>query len=148
MKGKRLSEYQLNALKEANTGIKRSEKQKEFLSKRFSGENSSLSILKEEQVIDIKNRLINGESVDILAVEYGVKPTTIVHIQRNRRWKYVIVDGWEEYVNRLPTIHTITKEQESEIVEKLKNGVVKNKIHKEYHISYDKIRNIIKKYNI
>lgn len=148
MKGKHLSEYQLNALKEANTGIKRSAEQKEFLSRRFSGENSNFSILKEKQVIDIKNRLVNGESVDVLANEYGVKPTTIVNIQRNRRWKYVIVDGLNEYVNGLPTIHTITEEQEAEIVEKLKHGVVKNKIHKEYHVSYDKIRNIIKKYNL
>lgn len=121
---------------------------KEKISRTLSSDHSSLAILNEEKVKEIKSKLISGISVDSIASEYNVSNACITNIQRGYRWKYVSVEGWDEYLKSRPHPHVITENQEKEIVEMLKNGIIRYKICKKFKISYDKINNIIEKYNI
>lgn len=133
---------------ERGENIKFSEETKLKISKTLSSDHCSLAILNEEKVAEIKRRLINGDSLEELAEEYGVSPVTIKNIKYGRRWKYVDVNGWSDYCDKLPRAHVITEQQEKEIVALIKNGTTKNKIHFMYKVSYDKIYRIMKKYNI
>lgn len=146
-----ISEETYNKMSNANkiTSKKSIDKEtREKISRTLSSDHCSLAILNEQKVKDIKNKLISGISVDDIASEYNVSNACITNIQRGYRWKYVSVEGWEEYLKSRPHPHIITENQEKEIVEMLKNGIVRNKICKKFKISYDKINNIIKKYNI
>lgn len=147
-KGTKLSEYQKQVLAESNRNRKISKETREKLSNRFQGSKSSLAILNEEEVYDIKCRIMNGESTKDIALLYHVDRVCIDNIKLNYRWKHVIVDGWEEYQNKRQKWHKLTEEQEHDIAEKIKNGTLRWHIHKEYGISFDKIKNICKKYNI
>lgn len=49
----------------------------------------SRQILIIEQVLDIRNRAINGALNKVLAREFGVSETTISDIKRRRSWKHV-----------------------------------------------------------
>ena len=125
-----------------------SQESRDKISRTLSSEHCSLAILNEEKVSEIKKKLINRVSLESLSSEYGVSLSTIKNIQYSRRWKYVSVEGWEEYTHNLPHPHIITVEQEQEIVGLLKCGKKKHYIHKKYGVSYDKINKIIEKYNI
>lgn len=84
----------------ANTGKKISEetKKKMSISHRKRKDLSKPNILSEKDVIDIKNRLIGGEWLRVLADEYSVSVSCISCINKNKTWKNVIVPGWKEYV--------------------------------------------------
>lgn len=146
-----ISEETYNKMSNANKRTSKryiSKETREKISRTLSSDHCSLAILNEQKVKDIKNKLISGISVDSIASEYNVSNACITNIQRGYRWKYVSVEGWDEYLESRPHPHVITENQEKEIVEMLKNGIIRNKICKKFKISYDKINNIIKKYNI
>jgi group I intron endonuclease len=147
MTGSKLSEENKKVLSESVRGMKRSEEQKKFLSIYFSGDNCNLAKLNEEQVVQIKTKLIAGCSYEDLATEFCVKPQTIIHIAYGRRWKYVKVDGWEDYQNSLRHIHYISEEQEIKILNDRLNGASYNYLYEKYGVSHDKVKNILKKYN-
>lgn len=54
-------------------------------------------ILNKEKVSQIKMRLIQHESINALAREYGVSAACISRINVDKNWKSVKVDGWEDY---------------------------------------------------
>ena len=147
-KGKKLSEYQKKILREYNLNKKLTKEQKENLSHHFEGSKSSLAVLNEDQVYEIKKMLMDGKTCKEISGIYNVKEACIYNIRMNYRWKHVVIEGWDEFQKNLPKIHRITEEEEQEIVEKLKNNVSKLAIHLEYKVSYDKIRLICKKRNI
>lgn len=134
--------------KEEAAGRRISEDTKKKISKTLSNGHSSLAILTVEEVKEIKQQLILGVSIEELSSKYHVSIGTIRNVKFERRWKYVVVDGWEDYVKTLPHPHIITKEQEEEIISMLKNGYNKHQILVKFGVSYDKIRSLMKKYDI
>ena len=84
----------------ANTGKRVSEETKKrmSISHRKRKDLSKPNILSEKDVIDIKNRLIGGEWLKVLADEYSVSVSCISCINKNKTWKNVIVPGCQEYV--------------------------------------------------
>lgn len=56
------------------------------------GNSHSRSILTEEQVKEIKLRLLNGESNAQLGREYGVSRHTIGKIKNNKNWKHIQIE--------------------------------------------------------
>lgn len=84
----------------ANTGKRVSEETKKrmSISHRKRKDLSKPNILSEKDVIDIKNRLIGGEWLKVLADEYSVSVSCISCINKNKTWRNVIVPGWKEYV--------------------------------------------------
>ena len=148
MTGKKMPEEHKKKLTELNKNRHRTQKEKDHLSDFFYGEKSNLAVLTEGQVKQIETMLINGASRKEVSDTFGVTEGCIQDIQYSHRWKKTEVDGWREYQSTLPHPHVITEEQEKEIAEKLANGETKWYIHNQYHVSYDKMRNIAKKYGI
>lgn len=146
-----ISEETYNKMSNANKRTSKryiSKEAREKISRTLSSDHCSLAILNEQKVKDIKTKLISGFSVEELSLEYNVSKEYITNIQLGYRWKYVDVEGWNSYLESRKHPHKITEEQEKEIIEMLKSGIVKNKICKKFKISYDKINKIIEKYNI
>lgn len=84
----------------ANTGKRASEETRKriSISHRKRKDLSKPNILPEKDVVDIKNRLIGGERLKVLADEYSVSVSCISCINKNKTWRNVIVPGWKEYV--------------------------------------------------
>jgi len=53
------------------------------------GSKNGYSKFSEEQVLDIRKRLLDGEMVNILAKEFCVDRHTISNIKHRRRWKHI-----------------------------------------------------------
>lgn len=67
-------------------------------SARNHGKNDS-TILANEDVTKIKQRLMDGESVNEIAREYNVSFACISQINVGKNWKSVVVPGWDDYVS-------------------------------------------------
>lgn len=147
-KGQRLTEYQKEKLLEANKARKRTDEEKRHLSEFFAGSKSNFAILNEQQVAEIKTKLIQGVSVNELADEYGVKPICIKNIKYGSRWKHVIVEGWNEYRDSIPKFKRVPEEIREAAAEDLKNGMLLTHVAKKYHISHDSVSRIKRDYNI
>jgi hypothetical protein len=55
------------------------------------GSEQGSSKLTEDQVLEIRKRLINGESCTLISKDYNVVPQTIGKIKLNQRWKHVAI---------------------------------------------------------
>lgn len=55
----------------------------------FRGKVHGGSTLKEEQVKEIRNRLISGETSNSVAIIFGVHKTTISDIKRRKSWRHI-----------------------------------------------------------
>lgn len=125
-----------------------SDETKQKLSHRFGGSKSNFAILNEEKVKEIKIMIMNSFNISYIANLYQVSYACIKNIDLDYRWNHVFVEGWEEYQKSKHKKIKLTLEQEKEIVDRLKNGEKRNTIHKQFGISFDRINNIIKKYNL
>lgn len=74
------------------------EETKEKLRKANTGSNSPVARFTEEDVANIKRRLLNNESQKLIANDYCVSYGTINAIAHGRTWKHVIIDGWDQYL--------------------------------------------------
>lgn len=64
-----------------------------------NGEILATQKLTVPMVIEIKTALMNGENWKDIAAKYNISPSNINAIRSNRSWRYVHVDGWDEYLN-------------------------------------------------
>lgn len=92
---KRISEYMSNRVV--------SEETREKLRIANTGSNSPVSKLSEDQVYNIKSRIMSGEIQRIIAEEYDISIGVISAIANNRTWKHVDIPGWNEYINHKNT---------------------------------------------
>ena len=51
-----------------------------------------------EDVVEIKLGLMNGVTYEELSSRYNISKSNINAIRSNRSWKYVHVDGWDEFI--------------------------------------------------
>lgn len=147
-KGQKLTDYQRRKLLEANKYRKRTDAEKKKLSEHFAGSKSSLAILDEEKVAEIKKKLIAGKTKYELAEEYDVTPSCINNIRKDYRWKHVKVDGWEEFQASLPKWSRIPEEIRAAMAEDLLAGELPSRVGKKYNVSWDAVMNVKKEYNI
>lgn len=92
------------------------------------GENSTLAILTENEAREIKHLLMMGElEHDEISNMYNVKRNAITAINRNVNWKYVIVDGWEEYL--LKKEEKLKNRLTEEKVIEIKKLIIENKLN-------------------
>ena len=100
------------------------------------GSKNDFSKLTEEDVITIKNRLIDGETYDNLVDDYPVCKTEICLIANNKRWQHIKVDGDTKQIR-------IIKKQKDllSFLETLYSGnhLIKSLLHK---TGYGSIRNL------
>lgn len=105
-----------------------------------SGENSSLAILNNENVIDIKKSLAKGEKLKVLAKKYGVSTTVISNIKRKISWKHIKISDEEE--NKLTELSkkSLKNKYSEDLVKKIKldlsTGMKMTDIAKKYNVSY------------
>lgn len=99
------------------------------------GVRNGRAILKEDQVVEIYNRLLNGEKSIELAREFGVEQTTIGNIKRRKEWKHLLQD--------LPKINIKFKSEKCSeekvhlICKMLEEGKLPTPISKELEVSVD-----------
>jgi|ERR1041385_2678668 hypothetical protein len=65
---------------------------KEHPEQKMCGEKNPLSILTNQQVLEIKRRLAHGAIGRRLAKEFGVSPQYISAINRNKKWRSITLD--------------------------------------------------------
>jgi group I intron endonuclease len=68
--------------------------------KYLNGSSTKQSKINVEQVREIKQALMQGVKWSILAEKYGVSKSNINAIRSNRSWKFVEVEGWNEYIDQ------------------------------------------------
>ena len=143
-KGRKLSDKQKQALIEANKHKVVSDETKIKLSKRFEGENSNFAKFTNDDIINIKQMLIDDVDINIIAETFNTSYKYIKSIQYNKRWKHIIIDGWDEYVDRLPHKQRITQEVKDNIYKDYQCGLGMSDIKRKYNVSYDTIKRYIK----
>ncbi len=114
------------------------------IKERHTGENSEMSKLKNEDILNIKHSLFEGIGIKILAFKYKVSTTVISNIARGKTWSHIRASD---------TVESFLKERASslkhklgplipEIVELLKQGHRMIDISKKYNIKYPTLNNI------
>ncbi len=105
-----------------------------------AGVTNPRCILTEEQVVEIYSKLMNGEKNSVLAEQYGVERTTILHIKKKLSWSHLLKD--------LPDIkikhksQSMTREQVIKVCEELSKGKQPLALSKELGYSYNAICDI------
>ena len=139
-KGRTLSDKQKQALIEYNKNKVVSDETKAKLAKCFEGENSNFAKFTNEDIVNIKQMLIDNVDINIIATTFNTSYKYIKSIQYNKRWKHIVINGWAEYVNNLPHKQRITQEVKDGIYEDYQHGLSMADIKRKYHVSYDTIR--------
>lgn len=88
-KGKTLSKEHREALLKANIGKLASDEKKLKISISNRGEENSNHKLKEKDVLEIRERLKNGEKAWKLSCIYRVNKSVIANIKARRLWKHI-----------------------------------------------------------
>jgi group I intron endonuclease len=73
---------------------------KDNMSKAHTGSNNSRAKLNEEQVYQIKLKLMEGKTIKQLSEEHGVSRDAITDIRREESWTVVQVPGFNEWASR------------------------------------------------
>lgn len=63
----------------------------------LDGVQTNIAKITAKEAYEIKEALINGASYDELSQKYNISRSNINAIRSNRSWKFVEVDGWNEY---------------------------------------------------
>jgi hypothetical protein len=69
--------------------VKHTEDTKNKIRKKLQGSNSSSTILKESDVLEIREKLGMGATLRGLADEYLVSPRAILRIKKRETWKHI-----------------------------------------------------------
>ena len=112
---------------------------------RHRGENSEVSKLTEKNVIDIKERLANGELLRCLSKEFGVSTTVISNVKRGKTWSHVTVskeiqNSLDRRINK--NKHKYGHELIKNIKIDLKNGIRMIDISIKYNVPYMTVNSI------
>ena len=100
--GKKASNETKERMSKSHKGKKRPEGFSEKMvqtrhEKILNGEKLVTTKLTPDQVADIKSQLMNNVSWDDLAEQYHISRSNINAIRSNRSWRFIYVDGWDEY---------------------------------------------------
>ena len=99
------------------------------------GEANGRSILSDQEVIEIYNRLLAGESNISVAKAYGVERTTIFGIKCKKNWQYLTKDLPDIFIKEKPD--KLTEEKVHEVckllVEKVKHQEIADRLNVSKH---------------
>lgn len=140
--------YNISKSSERPLNCKLSKAGRRKIKLRHTGENSEMSKLKNEDILEIKNMLFNNFTLNDISMKYGVSKTVISNICRNKTWTHIkSSQEVEEFLNR----KTATQKQKykhliPEIVELLKVGSRMIDLSIKYNMKYTTINNIKVRY--
>lgn len=128
--GREVSEETRDKISEAQRGKPRKTK----------GENHGCAKLTNEDVIEIKKLLMDGESQRAIANTFNVSRNTITFIQKGKTWTHIHVDGFvpfdKDNVGEGNPSAKLSEEQVIEIKKLLKNGKIsQSEIAKIFNVS-------------
>jgi predicted GIY-YIG superfamily endonuclease/DNA-binding XRE family transcriptional regulator len=107
------------------------------------GENQGAAMLTEKQVIEIKTKIIEGNTRASLAKQYGVKSTTIEAIASGRNWGHITVPGFDpEKLKAKENTNVLTEELVKQIKLRLKEGIKNAQVAREFNVSKTTIGHI------
>lgn len=89
--------------------------------KSSSGENNSRNILKEDQVIEIYYKLMNGARVCDIAKEYNLSTSSVNSIKSKSNWNYLLKDLPD--ITRLKNKEKLSESTVRWVCQKLQMGV-------------------------
>jgi lambda repressor-like predicted transcriptional regulator len=123
---------------------------KDNMSKAHTGSNNSRAKLNEEQVYQIKLKLMEGKTIKQLSEEHGVSRDAITDIRREESWTVVQVPGFNEWASR--TIKrrkldydSVEAHRARQIKIALKqDGASMAKIARDFNVSFDVVHYIAK----
>ena len=100
--GKKASEETKRKMSEKRKGIKRKKEDMDKMletrvNRILSGKVMGNQKITPEQAREIKIDIMNNMSYEYLADKYNISYSNINAIRSNRSWRYVKVDGWDEY---------------------------------------------------
>lgn len=149
--GRTLSEEQKKKISESNKGRKFSEEHRKKLSKTLKGKRKSedhikkmseskkgkrySSKLTEKDVIKIKKMIIEGFLLKDIANIFNIDDKTVGLIARNKTWKDIVVEGWEEYLNNRKMINPLKEEDVIKIKQLLIEGHREKEIASMFNVS-------------
>ena len=87
----------------------------EITKDKYRGSNNPASKLTEEIVIDIKQRVYDGEPSVKLEKEYGLKSRSLKNIANGRSWKHILPELNEELLSRVKPTPISVKDKAVEI---------------------------------
>lgn len=100
------------------------------------GSNSGRTRLTESQIVEIRTLFSNGESVDVIAALYSLKPKGVEAIVYRRRWKHV---GGPDGVT-----HHLTRDQVMRIRSMFNEGKKRKAIANETGVAYLTVCGVIR----
>lgn len=114
------------------------------IKERHTGENSEMSKLKNEDILNIKQLLFEGKGIRIIAFKYKVSTTVVSNIARGKTWSHIKAsDVIEKFLKeRAFSLKHKLGPLIPEIVELLKQGHRMIDISKKYKIKYPTLNNI------
>lgn len=119
---------------------------KQKIIERNSGENSEMSKLTEEKVLNIKIRLSKGDSLKELSNEFGVSTTVISNIKAGKTWKMVKASVEIEDILKNQRYNNrkgkLSLDLVREIKSRLANGERCHILAKEYNLGYTTIHGL------
>lgn len=108
---------------------------------RPQGELNRRSILRESQVIEIKDKISKGGKVSDLCVEYNVNSSTVASIKSGKSWRHIKTQ-FDDLAKKINGNERLNKTQVNEIRCKITNGNNVREIANEYKVSGNTIRRI------
>jgi group I intron endonuclease len=136
--------YNISKSSDRPLNCKLSKKGRRKIKLRHTGENSEMSKLKNEDILEIKNLLFKNFTLHDISIRYGVSKTVISNICRNKTWTHIkSSQEVEEFLKE----KAITQKQKykhliPKIVELLKAGSRMIDLSIKYNIKYTTINNI------
>lgn len=103
-----------------------------------TGENSSNAKLNNRKVLEIKNRLANGEKLKVLAAEFEVSTTVISNIKRGLTWSHVNIDEQGELSLKLSSEKNKRMNMSESLIKEIKLDI----------LAGDRMVDIAKKFNV
>jgi group I intron endonuclease len=129
------SNYGYNVSPKAGSclGVKRTEKEKRWLSKVNSGERSCQAKIKEKDAIKICERIVRGESINLIAKDYS--KGIVSAIKHGKTWKHISKDYIDHFPRKsikIPSKINETTSKTNKLPSKSKQKSIIEEIHKLY----------------
>lgn len=104
--GKRLSVETRKKMSDSRKGTKRSNDEVSKMlqtrtNKILSGNKTKSCKITVEEVKQIKQMLMEGFAYEHIANQFSISSSNVNAIRSNRSWKYVQVEGWDEYLKTI-----------------------------------------------
>jgi len=109
-----------------------------------NSEDKYNTTLSNEDVVNIKKQIMNGDSLADIARRFNQKPDTIGQIKAGRNWKNIYVEGFDKVKADKKMANKLTMEDAREIRRMKSEGIKTGIVTKKFNISRTTLSNIVR----